>query len=661
MSETDKKKGSKRALLIGSPVGALTGPATDLDLMGDILKKYGFCLTRCSVEQDAQYPATRKGILAAWEHLIEQSSPADAVVVYYTGHGGLTEKPDEDKDERRRWRLQFLVPFDFHESRKEDFRGITDFEISDFLIKLTAKTDNVTMILDCCHSARMARRPATPKAINSEDYPEVSVHIQRLAEQRIGAELFPEGNPNVVRVVAAATSESAWEREFADHKRMGVLTEALTEALAYAFPSQVSWRSILLRIRDRISRTMPGQYTQVEGPADRLLFRTETEVSRVRFPINRRQSGYVLAAGRLHGVSKGDQFAVAASIKNATLSQSDVPMATAEVVQLGGATSGVRLEWKNATRKLPDGAQATLVKKVQDQLPVSVRGEDGFVTHVTTYLKKSDFLRPAEQSENQSALATIAKSELSQVTVRDTQGSMLRDWKFEKENEVRGLIERSMVVLRKFARAHHVLSLEGERTLSECLDVEFGTVAASQSPDRTPITSPQHALHPGNRVYIKLRNDSPNKALFVSIIDITGENVTLLNDTSPDGIELRANDGSYVFGEVDFNNTLIGSKINWPDDVPPKQKLPVAVVLVITETRIDLRGLNTTHTREKGGTCPPVERSLDAAASDFESDLLGKLELLKAGTVRVRPASQDTHVPLRFGVKRIFYQLEGSQ
>ncbi|KFA46590.1 hypothetical protein S40293_09330 [Stachybotrys chartarum IBT 40293] len=195
-----------------------------------------------------------------------------------------------------------------------------------------------------------------------------------------------------------------------------------------------------------------------------------------------------------------------------------------------------------------------------DQLPVSVWGEDGFVTQVTTDMNASYFLRPAEQSEDESAIATIAKSDFSQVTVRANRGFMLRAWKFQNENEERDLVARSRTVVETFARAHHIILLEGEQILSGCLYVELGTIAATQSRERIPVASPQNLAHPDDRCI-------SNRA--------TMRRTSLLSDTSPGGIELKANSGSYVFGEVDYTNTLVGSIVTLPSGTRPKQTISV--------------------------------------------------------------------------------------
>src|SRR5262245_16575001 len=135
---------ARRALLIGSPMGGLTGPMPDVFRMKKALEARGFEITLCG-----DGDATRAGILGSCEALIAKASSDAAALVYYPGHGG-----------RGRLRggrdYQYIVPMDFERSAS-GYRGIVSLELSAMLKRLTDKTRNVTVVLDCCHSAHMTR------------------------------------------------------------------------------------------------------------------------------------------------------------------------------------------------------------------------------------------------------------------------------------------------------------------------------------------------------------------------------------------------------------------------------------------------------------------------------------------------------------------------
>ena len=151
----------KRALLIGSPYGGLLGPLRDVNRMASVLQKHGFEIAECCDSM-----ATRVCVLKAWSSFNSNSSPDDTLVIYYSGHGGILESPLrvnaslERPEDDRPWRYQFVVPVDFSQSTKDDFKGILDVELSYMLRESTNHTKNVTIIFDCCHSGRMSRDPS---------------------------------------------------------------------------------------------------------------------------------------------------------------------------------------------------------------------------------------------------------------------------------------------------------------------------------------------------------------------------------------------------------------------------------------------------------------------------------------------------------------------
>jgi hypothetical protein len=144
---------ARKALLIGSQIKGLTGVDNDITSMEVVLDRWGFACVRCEAAS-----ATRAGILDACERLIADAGPEDAVVVYYSGHGGYCRAPVEaPPGERPDEAMQFIVPWDIDDSVEGDFRGITSVELSVLFARLADRTRNVTVALDCCHSAHMAR------------------------------------------------------------------------------------------------------------------------------------------------------------------------------------------------------------------------------------------------------------------------------------------------------------------------------------------------------------------------------------------------------------------------------------------------------------------------------------------------------------------------
>ncbi|MBD2539851.1 caspase family protein [Coleofasciculus sp. FACHB-SPT36] len=149
----------KLALLVGInayPTAPLRGCVTDVELQQQLLiHRFGFNPKDILLLTDGQ--ATRKGILNAFEeHLIKQAKAGDVVVFHFSGHGSQVTDPDCDfKDPTGKCLNSTFVPIDsalptgFPNERGvvEDIMGHTLFLLMDAL-----KTENVTAVLDSCHS-----------------------------------------------------------------------------------------------------------------------------------------------------------------------------------------------------------------------------------------------------------------------------------------------------------------------------------------------------------------------------------------------------------------------------------------------------------------------------------------------------------------------------
>ena len=154
--------GRKLALLVGindypANIGALNGCVNDVLLQKQLLTyRFGFNPKDIITLTDAQ--ATRQGILTAFEeHLIKQAKPGDVVVFHFSGHGSQVADPDKDTPDGLNGTL---VPIDSklpaeypsQSGKVQDIMGHTLF-----LLMYALKTDNVTFVLDSCHSGGAKR------------------------------------------------------------------------------------------------------------------------------------------------------------------------------------------------------------------------------------------------------------------------------------------------------------------------------------------------------------------------------------------------------------------------------------------------------------------------------------------------------------------------
>lgn len=145
----------KLALLVGInayPGHELSGCVNDVRSMQILLEhRYGFDLNNIKVLTDAE--ATRQAILTAFEtHLIAQAKPGDIVVFHFSGHGSMVL--DSDPNPGFTYSNQgvdgTLIPYDLDADGPGNLRCIMGHTL--FLLMSALKTENVTVVLDSCHS-----------------------------------------------------------------------------------------------------------------------------------------------------------------------------------------------------------------------------------------------------------------------------------------------------------------------------------------------------------------------------------------------------------------------------------------------------------------------------------------------------------------------------
>ncbi|KAK8859926.1 caspase domain-containing protein [Apiospora arundinis] len=292
-------------------------------------KTFGFKET--NIHKLCGSDATREKILEQWGNLIRESSTNDCVVIYYSGHGGMAElhadpEPDNadesDLGEMRRdstkgWleprRIQFLVPTDFNSSSSK-WTGILDSEISKLLMDTTAKTHNVTYILDCCHSSRLGRKLGdlvlTPKA-KAFSYERLIPHVRRLKES--GKLLLNPNwnNPYVARITAASETGVAYEAMRKDES-MGMLTKWLVHMLQRE-TTHWSWRNIMVGVNTLYEKDFKHNedrpVPQSAGIDGRTPFSLEVDSSDA-IVADIKEHSVLIHGGRLRGVAEGDVFSL---------------------------------------------------------------------------------------------------------------------------------------------------------------------------------------------------------------------------------------------------------------------------------------------------------------------------------------------------------------
>lgn len=316
----------RRALLIGideypklALSAQLKGAVADTALMYDTLTtRFGFPPENVRVLTNSQ--ARRDSILAAMDQLVADTGPEDAVVIQYSGHG--SQVPDREGDEPSGWD-QTIVPYDSGRNGAE-VRDITDDEIYSRLLDLTAKTGNITLLFDCCHSGTMSRdafgdgsRGVERAAIDAPLPPASVTPAARAALSGAGgargtARLVPVEHSYIL-LAGCRDEEKAFEyREGSSAGAVshGALTYFLNRELLAAGPD-ATYRDVFDTARRQVTATYPTQQPQMLGAADRVLFGIARREPMTFLPVNKVAGATVtVGGGAAHGVTAGSVWAV---------------------------------------------------------------------------------------------------------------------------------------------------------------------------------------------------------------------------------------------------------------------------------------------------------------------------------------------------------------
>ncbi|MFY0521912.1 caspase family protein [Archangium gephyra] len=585
------------ALILGSQTHGLTGVLGDAERMADALGALGFGVLRCVGAQ-----ATREGILQGYRRLLETCVPGEAAFVYYAGHGARSPEPEAG--------FQFIVPADFERSTEEDFRGISSLELSMLLAELTAKTRNVTVVLDCCFAARMSRGLGlVPRVLPEVPLPVVRAHLARLRARSSGfGGLHVESNPHAVRLVASALDESAYEYTNARGVRTGLLTDAFLEVLEEARGLRVSWGQLGRRVRERVLARCPRQRPELEGPGRRLLFLLEELEQELALPYFPERNRHWLRGGHLHGVHPGDEYA----IMPVGMLGPDAgrALALARVVEVLGGASQVELDRRSGS-VIPTGAPAFLLRSVQPRRAVVLEGpwdaSAPFHRHLSEGLQASPFVRQDTGDEQEPVLARVRLGE-GRVDVLDADGdSVVHPLPLTAHGALEVL--RALELLARARTLRELESAADAAWLEGCLELEWGRVVAGHA-HRLP--SVGHCLHAGERLYVRLRNRGRSR-IYVSVFDVgVGGCITLLNTSQPSGLLLGPERVETLGARPD--GTLVGLALDWPAGMPPTGARPEALVVIVSDAPVDLRLLETPGSRLVRVTTSSLERLLQGLA-----------------------------------------------
>lgn len=619
----------KHALVIASETGLLAGADRDAERMRERLSSLGF-----AVDLRKGAAATREGILDGYAELTARAKPGDAAVVYYSGHGSWEAIPEgvAASGPFARRRYQGIVPFDYGASTSSDFRGILAEELSILLWKLTQKTSNVAVVLDCCHAALMSRDPrVVPKGLSDPRHVGVEAAIESILSKEdpvvIEAALRPEGS-DAVRLVACRQEQNAYEHTGPDGQACGVFTAGLLTALDEASGQEVTWRDIGERAAEYVLLRFGGQLPCVEGRADRLLFALAERERDEAAPIAETLKGWVVRRGRVFGARAGDVYSIVPPA-----GQPQKELARARVVRVEAGESLVDIDPPDPS--IPEGARAVQVAWAEPPRLVRVPADSERRAELVAAVK-SPRLGVTDATDTP-VVATVFVRNGKLVLLNREERPMLA-----AAPATADALARLRKNLEQMAQACALRELHGQGIRNVApgdLGVAWGVVRDGE-PSPLPLSGA--ALGPGDALYIKLANTG-SRPLHVHILDVgVSDKVTLLTGVLwPMGVRLDPGTEEILFRDR-TTGKISPAPFGWPPSVPVDDgPRPEEFIVVATVDPIDLTGL------EQGG----IVRGGPTAGRGRLAELLAQA---MNGGVRSAPASS---APADDGVltKRILF------
>jgi hypothetical protein len=389
-----------RAVLIGIddyPQRPLSGCVNDIDQIERILlDRLGvpperitrFAAPRARLSSTTRLPSlqpTRDELRSFLDDLAGEVGPDDVVFLYYSGHGSrVTTEVNGQRISR-----EALVPVDYwNESDPQSQRLLYDYELNGLLARIAERAGDLTVVLDCCHSASVDRG-------EGERQVEISETQQLSSEALPGGDLAKDASglasaaaPHML-VAACRANESAYEvkpvKPDETWPQQGAFTRTLVQILdAIDKPlHSLRWWDIAIALADRLKALADANRPQnplIVGHEGRRVFGGPWTRRDLGYALSQNGESFRIGAGRLTGLSEDaevavygaepDRFPVLNSAQDQTVRIGLLRVDKAE-------RSSCTAVSVNGSFKLPQGARGRLVRPGRpDRLVVALKPFD---------------------------------------------------------------------------------------------------------------------------------------------------------------------------------------------------------------------------------------------------------------------------------------------
>lgn len=555
----------KHALIVGAAdhrPDYRVDPWPSVDVMRGLLEVLGGWL----VEVVEGLDAGRDQILAALRKLADAIEPDDTVLFYFFGHGGVVRFTDIPGE------LGLRPVFYLSAARRStdtEMMGVLDFELSALLHEMDRICQNVTVMLDCCHSAGIVRG----REIREKSAP---AWVQGL---RLPVVSNSDDHSQLVRLAATSALHFAFARHTATG-RLGYLAEGLSTVIREAgfALDRLTWDAVMHRIREHAiqARGYEEQWVTLAGPRNRLLFsRTEIALPRsVGFVAGRDTDHGWLRAGLLQGVNVGDEWGIAALALDAQMK----PQILARMRVTEADLNRARVQPISPTDAVPlASGSSALLQRGAARFPIVLDGE---MPGLRQAVEGSPLLRLGTPEEPEVlAQVRILGAPPTLQPRREVDGLMLNP--LSDEGQALSLLEawgRSQLLVNAIA---HCPSPSSRLPV----DVRWSVCDADRDIELPPSGV---ELQEGQQIVVALAHTGLTpEPWYVCAIDlgVAGEPV-LLNATEPDGLEIQPRQTLYLGRR--HSKEPSGIVLRWPELIARDRPRPGRIIFLLSLRPLEL-------------------------------------------------------------------------
>ncbi|NMF63354.1 caspase family protein [Brasilonema octagenarum] len=360
------------ALLIGIDeylhINNLNGCVNDVEAMRIYLRNQ-LGVPENQIRVLTNQEATRANILQNFQEFFIDNSdiqPGSQIFFHYSGHGSQMPNPKEPDGQN-----ETLVP---HDSRSPEVFDIPDKTLAGLLDKLAErKGNNITVILDCCHSGSGTRDPNLAQTRNVEPDnrippPDLDTGILEGAPRR-GTGASGWQTEGITHVLLAGCRDNELSNEYlsSDNDKNNVWHGALTyftlQALRNITP-KTTYAELYEQVAVKVNTKYPSQMPQCEGDRYRMIF-GGVRIERDPFITVQKvdENEVTLEAGLIHGLHEGTELTL---YPPQVQTKKDLPavLTTVEVTSVSATTAKASIKEGAPIVSIPIFARGLITKQV---------------------------------------------------------------------------------------------------------------------------------------------------------------------------------------------------------------------------------------------------------------------------------------------------------